>query len=450
MFWLVVLVAAYILTARVGIAIHAVSGFTALVWPPTGVSLAALLLLGRRMAPGVLLGAFLVDVSIGAPPHVALLIALGNTLEALLGATLFRRATGGRRTVEQLCDVAVLISIAAPIGAAVSATLGVLSLASGGLIPASAFAPTWVTWWLGHVIADLIVAPAVLTWSSASTFRASSARKAEAAALAVSMIVLAVVLFSGAHEDALKPFQHSYVLFPVFTWAALRFGTRGAATASLALAVVAVWGTMYGVGPFAGGTRQENLLSLQVFMASVSATVLILGAAVNDRNRAEQALRAAHDELESTVLCRTAELRKRQLQLAESQRIGGARKLGLGRMRGQDHLVRRALPDLRPLSQEFPATFKAFLDRIHPDDQARVHSVIDDACRSHNPFSFEARMVRPDGTVRFLFSFGNVVADEQGRTVHMFGTGRTSRIASGPMKSVSGWRLSWRSSFDPR
>src|SRR5215468_3985042 len=63
------------------------------VWPPTGLSLAVLLLLGRHYWPGIALGAFLTNASTDVSLATAGGIAVGNTLEALAGAYLLERFT---------------------------------------------------------------------------------------------------------------------------------------------------------------------------------------------------------------------------------------------------------------------------------------------------------------------------------------------------------------------
>src|SRR5215469_15451273 len=83
---LATLAALYVLAARFGLKLDAVSGFAALVWPPSGISLASLLIFGYRLWPGVLVGATVANVLTGAPVPVALSIGVGNTLEAVAGA----------------------------------------------------------------------------------------------------------------------------------------------------------------------------------------------------------------------------------------------------------------------------------------------------------------------------------------------------------------------------
>src|SRR3989442_15315425 len=102
-----VLFAAYFVTARRGLLLGAVAGFAPLVWPPTGIALAALWLFGSRLWPGVFAGALCVNLLAGAPLAAALGIASGNTLEAVAGVGLLGRA-GFQGQLHRVADVAAL------------------------------------------------------------------------------------------------------------------------------------------------------------------------------------------------------------------------------------------------------------------------------------------------------------------------------------------------------
>src|SRR5438874_7484192 len=71
------------------------------VWPPAGIALAAFLIVGFRIWPAVLLGAFVVNVTTADTLATSLGIAVGNTLEGALGAHLVERLAGGRRVFDQ-------------------------------------------------------------------------------------------------------------------------------------------------------------------------------------------------------------------------------------------------------------------------------------------------------------------------------------------------------------
>src|SRR4030095_9871766 len=122
---LAILIIAYFVTARIGLSLDAVGGFATLVWPPSGIALAALLIFGYRYWPGITIAAFLVNLVTGAPPLVALGIAVGNTLEPLLGAYLLNRFTGLHHSLDRLKDVIGLVVFAAIVSTSVSATIGV-------------------------------------------------------------------------------------------------------------------------------------------------------------------------------------------------------------------------------------------------------------------------------------------------------------------------------------
>src|SRR5438552_18709339 len=128
------------------------------IWPPTGIALVALLLFGRRLWPGITLGAFLVNLPISPSPVIALGIAAGNTLAPLFAATLLRKARF-RPQLDRLRDAMAIVLLGALLGMTVSATGGTATLVLSGTIPRAAFLPTWSVWWAGDAMGVLIVAP---------------------------------------------------------------------------------------------------------------------------------------------------------------------------------------------------------------------------------------------------------------------------------------------------
>jgi signal transduction histidine kinase len=283
-----VLFAVYYGAARFGLHFDAVSGVATAVWPPTGIALAALLLRGRRLWPGVLLGAFMANLSTGVPARSALLIAVGNTGEALLGALLLQRVAGFRAGLLRLRDVTGLVALAALVATTVSASFGVLALHLGGVPANDRF--VWLVWWLGDVTGALVVAPLLLTWFAPESPRLPLARLPELLALGVTLATLNAAIFLYAHPSSAprSVLSLTYALFPPLIWAALRFGPRIAATATFATAALSVWGTATGHGPFAVGSRVESLVAIQAFMVVLAATALTLAAAVEERRRAVQ------------------------------------------------------------------------------------------------------------------------------------------------------------------
>src|SRR5438874_10066704 len=85
------LAAVYFAAGKLGLRLAFVHANATAVWPPTGIALAGLLLLGYRVWPAIFLGAFLVNITTAGSVVTSLGIATGNTLEALLGACLVNR-----------------------------------------------------------------------------------------------------------------------------------------------------------------------------------------------------------------------------------------------------------------------------------------------------------------------------------------------------------------------
>jgi integral membrane sensor domain MASE1 len=288
---LALLFAMYVLTARLGLRLDAVGGFATLVWPPTGIALAALLVFGRKLWPAISLGAFVVNFTSGAPLPVACGIAAGNTLEAVVGATLLMRVCAFDRSIGRVRDVFALAFAAAAASTLISASIGVASLWAGGIVPASDVMATWRAWWVGDALGDLVIAPFALAWWYERAQPTRRGQLAEVAMLAVLATIGALYAFD---LIPLRPdpeaFRTRYLAFPVLAWASLRYRQRGGTTATLIVWIVSIIASVQNLEPVA--RLSEGLLPLQLFMAVVALTTLFLGAAVRERDHAEQAIRA--------------------------------------------------------------------------------------------------------------------------------------------------------------
>ncbi len=150
------LAAVYFAAAKLGLTLASAHASVSPVWPPTGIAIAALLLLGYRSFPGILLGAFLANsYHTDTPTATAAGIALGNTLEALAAALLLR-SMGFRNSLDRARDVGGFI-LAAFVGTMISATIGNVSLCLGHAEKWTDFSSLWVTWWLGDLVGALVV-----------------------------------------------------------------------------------------------------------------------------------------------------------------------------------------------------------------------------------------------------------------------------------------------------
>jgi PAS domain S-box-containing protein len=281
------LAAVYFATAKLGLLAAVAQPVVSSAWPPAGVALAALLLFSVRLWPGVALGAFLLNASSGVSIAGAAGIAVGNTLEAVAGVLLLTRVARFRPSLERVRDVLALIFFAAIASTAVSATIGVLSLWSSGAIASAACWPLWRVWWSGDALGILVVAPFLLAWAGAPRRNGpiSLGRALDAGVLFLILATVTIFLFK-------NPVNYAYVVFPLAGWIAVRFGLRGGATATFVVAVIAIWWTVLGRGPFAGGeTPTQNLFLLQTFIGLLTVSGLVFAAVLAERKGAEERYR---------------------------------------------------------------------------------------------------------------------------------------------------------------
>lgn len=288
--WLVFAVI-YFISGRLGLELAVVSPFATAVWPPTGLAIATLLLLGNGLWPGILLGALLITATMGGSPIIAAGIATGNILEALAAAYLVNTFANGRRAFERPQDVVKFVVLAALLSTTLSASVGVTTLVVTGAATWLDVGPIWLTWWLGDAAGALIVAPLLVIWGTNPALSWQRSRVVESAALLLTLALTSLAMFGGFLSWSLMHYGRGYVFVPVLIWAGYRFGPRGAATVIFLLSGIAIWGTVHGYGPFVADTPNASLLETQVFLGVMAVMTLVLAAAVLDRERAEERIR---------------------------------------------------------------------------------------------------------------------------------------------------------------
>jgi integral membrane sensor domain MASE1 len=289
------LAAAYYGAAKLGLSFAFETASVTAIWPPTGLALAALVLGGYRLWPGVAIGALLANSGTGIPLAATIGITCGNTLEALAGAYLLRRVANFRPTLERVRDVLALVALAAAVSTAISATIGVASLIATDEVAAGDFASVWRVWWLGDMGGDLLIAPVLLVAVTWWPFTRAPGRAPEAIALAVATVGISALVFS-------REANLAYLVFPLLIWAALRFWQPGATAASLAVAAIAVAFTSNDAGPFMASNPDDSLLLAQTFVAVCGVTAMLLAAVTTQRRLADDALGHIARTLQSSLL----------------------------------------------------------------------------------------------------------------------------------------------------
>lgn len=287
----VILTGVYFGAGKLGLRLAFVNASATVVWAPTGIALAALLIFGYRVWPAILAGAFLVNLTTAGSLATSVAIAVGNTLEGIVGAYLVERLANGRNAFDRSADVFKFAALAAVVSPTLSATFGVTSLALAGFAQWPNYGSIWLRWWTGDASGGLIVAPLVILWSQGSRFKWARGRVFEAAAFLLCLVFLGLALFGGFFPSGTNDYPLDLLLAPLLIWAAFRFGQRETMTGIGVVSGMAIWGTLHGFGPFVRETPDVSLLLLQGFMGVVTVMSLAVAAIVSERRAVEERLR---------------------------------------------------------------------------------------------------------------------------------------------------------------
>ena len=396
----------YYAAARLGLRYASIGQSISLVWPPTGIALAALVVFGLRAWPGVALGAFLANASTPVPLATAAAIAAGNTLEAVLAAALLVRAAGRRPRLDAMATVRALVTSSAPLGAVVGALIGVTALTMSGVLSTAQATSAVAVWWTGDLLGALVVAPLLLAWGLSPAPAGGARGSLEVALLCLGTVVAAELGFGHLLPvpGLFRRLDYLYLLFPFVIWAALRFGSRGASLMTFTVSVVAVWRTVQGGGPFNTETGGGTLFAVACYLGVVAVVGLLLAAAVtNEREAATEALRRRDEQLR--VALDAAQMGVWVWSSADNRLTWDET---LRRMYGVG-------------ADERIAGYDDFISRVHPEDRAFVESTVRRAMADGGRLDYEFRIVLPDGRIRWIADQGRVVPAESGAPGHMTG-----------------------------
>jgi diguanylate cyclase (GGDEF)-like protein len=288
---LAALAGVYFVAGKLGLKLASVHSSATAVWPCTGIALAAFLIFGYRAWPAIFAGAFLVNLTTAGSVATSIGIAVGNTLEGVVGCYLVSRFAGGQHAFERAQDTFKFGLLAGMVSTTVAATCGVTSLALGGFADWAIYGSIWCTWWLGDAVGAVVVTPFLLLWRENPRLNWTREQITELASLFLGLFFTGWIVFGGRFHSALKNYPLEYLCIPFLMWAAFRYGRRKAVTAICVLSAIATWGTLHGFGPFSGESQNTSLLLLQAFVGITALTTLTFAAEVTEHKRADEHVR---------------------------------------------------------------------------------------------------------------------------------------------------------------
>ncbi|HUJ00594.1 MAG TPA: MASE1 domain-containing protein [Usitatibacter sp.] len=287
---------AYYLGARLGFALTFQPNPISTLWPPNAVLLAALLLAPARRWPLLVLATFPAHVAAQLESHIPLVMMLGwfatNCSEALIGAFLVRQLLGDELRFDSVRHTLVFIAYAGLVAPFLSSFLDATFVTLNGWGGAS-YWQVWTKRMFSNVLSELAIAPVIVTWlAGAPSDRRSPpwSAAAEATLLVVCLVLANFTAFWLQDRSSGAPAMLRYLPVPFLLWAALRFGPRGASAAFLSVVLAAIWGALHDKGPFLSEDAADTARSLQVFLSVMAMAVLLLAAAIGEREHARREL----------------------------------------------------------------------------------------------------------------------------------------------------------------
>ena len=335
---------AYLLLAKFGLALASLHPNASPIWPPSGLALASCLLWGNRVWPAIASGAFLASAMTFGSIATSMAIAIGNTLEGVVTASLVARWCTRDEPFGTPTHVVVYSGVAFAPGTVISATVGVGSLVLAGYADPSKFGDIWFTWWLGDVGGLLVVAPIIILWANANVFSFDRDEVLRMAWLMVATIAVGLVAFSPLIEQTPRRGVFAFLAIGPLLWAALRYSQRDTATVVLVLSSFAIWGTLANNGPFAGANLNDSFLLLLMFIISTAVPSLVLSADVSVRSQTQMRKALLVRQLQHRIHNVFA-ARKDLAQTLEALRVSEARS-------------QTQTEQLRALSDELTTTLK--------------------------------------------------------------------------------------------
>ncbi len=381
---ILIIAVVYFITAKFGLSLAGTTEQITLVWPATGIAIASLLLFGLDSWPAIVIGAFFANLYTHETVPVALMISIGNALEAYVSTYLLFKFHFDL-DLEHFKDVLLYVLFAGLVGPSISAFIGTVSLSIGGFATWSNFPTLWVNWWLGDAIGALVITPVIIVRRDLKKYLQFNLNDFIATLILTSTVLfICIMVFTPLVLGRASNYPLAYLIFPVLILSSLRFKQIGSTWKVLLISVIAIWGTINGYGQFViAGNVQLSLLFLQIYIGIIAVTCLIYSSIVDERDKSIKDISLSEEKFRNLIENST----------------------GAIILINKEGNVTYASPSIEKMLGYTPEEYigKSGFDIIVPEDiQNALSQFAKILEKDNNTFKFSFKIKRKDGQIRWL------------------------------------------------
>ena len=371
------------------------------IWPGTGLALAAVLLGGRSYLLGIFLGSLTLNVLSNQSLWAVFGITLANVLEAFIGGWLITRNYRSPFFLRTLSDYLRLISLGGGVACVLGAVIGALALLQAGIITPADYTNNVLIWWIGDTLGAMLITPLILAWWQTRIIQLTGQQWLEIILLMGFTIILGQIVFLDWFDGRLLFKPKAFIFFFFITWIAIRLGVRATIITVNLIAIQALSGAFLKIGYFANEIHIGNFQNYWIYILTLSMVGMAQSTYVNDIRQKELSLRESEQHFRTLANSGTALIW-----------TSGVDKLC-------DYFNE---PWLRFTNQTLEQELgHGWTEGVHPEDLDRCLQTYTSAFDQREPFSMEYRMRHADGSYHWLQDNGNPRYDIKGNFIGYIG-----------------------------
>ncbi|MDP2102996.1 MAG: PAS domain S-box protein [Methylotenera sp.] len=377
-------------------------GIVSILWPGSGLALAAVLIGGRCYLWGVLLGALMLNVLSGLSPWIWGGLTLVNVLEAYLGLWLLTR-NKVKFEFNSLQNYLRLIGFGALASLAAGLIAGCFLLLAGFITSANYFV-TALHWWMGDTLGIILLTPFLMSCCQKKLSQTLIKQNFEAITLLFITVLIGQIVFLGWLNEYLNNFDRSYLPFILVTLIAIRQNIPITTATIIIMACQALVGVYLGLGHFDNDLLSIRLQNCWIYVLTLSGVGVTLSIYVDEIRRKE------------------FKLKLNELRLKEAQSVAqlGSWEFDLinNKLNWSDEIFKLFEID----SEIFQPSYQGFLDAIHPEDRDAVNQAYDLSLKTREPYEITHRLLMEDGRVKWVTERCTSYFNDDNKPVRSVGT----------------------------